>query len=212
MDDLMPVPEETRLHFTPLNEENGESEKHQDAKVEGDQKSSSGFIEKILPKLVSGKEDQEVDKDDEKRGGLITHLISNLVSPSSPKGGEFTAQKDETPNGDSKSEKEGQEVDKDDERKGGLITDFISNLVSPSSPKTGEFSAQKGESPNGVSKSEDENGIREKKTDGEKENGGGGSGGGIIETIVSRFPTSIPDDVVPTPDEACILINSLVKD
>ncbi|KAK7294742.1 hypothetical protein RJT34_17638 [Clitoria ternatea] len=95
-------------------------------------------------------------------------------------------------------------TEKEEDHSGGLINNLISILT----PTIEGF------------KSEEENGETEKEKEQEeikvddkiKRLKTEHDGGGIIHNIVSHLPTSIPDDAVPTADEATILINSLVRD
>ncbi|GAV73600.1 hypothetical protein CFOL_v3_17084, partial [Cephalotus follicularis] len=52
----------------------------------------------------------------------------------------------------------------------------------------------------------------QEKSKNEECGGGRGGGGGIIDNIVSHFPISLPGDAAPLPDEASILIHSIVHD
>lgn len=123
-----------------------------------------GFINHLLSNLVSGGEAQEerVDKDqhdeekrgivsesdgpdhhEDKGGGLISNLISNLVSPRSPKAGKVTERKVEAfedENGGSKAEEdEGsdgngglkQEKAEEEGGGGGIIENLVSYLPAP---------------------------------------------------------------------------------
>ncbi|KAL5550753.1 hypothetical protein UlMin_000929 [Ulmus minor] len=176
------------------NEKDGGEKKDQESK-EGEE-SSTGFVKKFLPKLVFGKESEEQeegqeddrtqksivndDKVEEKRGGVITNLLSNLVSP---RAGEVTKQRFETPDGDSKEEDLG--------NRGGIVRKIVSNL----------FDHSRGEE---REKREVEEGRKKPKIEEEQ-----GRRGGIIDNLVSHLKS---DDAIPTSDEATILINSIVRD
>ncbi|KAJ4823514.1 hypothetical protein Tsubulata_017891 [Turnera subulata] len=165
----------------------------------------SGGDDKKESKVERG----EVDDDQSRSSGLISHILSNLVSPK--------GQAEEV------EEKEGIHPveEKREEKGGGLLGHLISNLASPRSPRAGGaingeqkvdvFSSPRsgktndGDAEKGKEKEEESVNVGEEKG---KEEGGGG----IIGTIVSNFPTSLPDDAVPTTDEASILIHAIVHD
>ena len=121
-------------------------------------------VEEEEKKLEKGKRESDAlnDKGEEKIGGVITNFISNLVSPRSPKSGVFASQKGEGC------------CDGDLGRSGGggVVNNLITNLFHSSEDhgrQTEEESLEK------KKKKEEESGK-----------------GGIIDNIVSHFPTSIP--------------------
>ncbi|KAK8561598.1 hypothetical protein V6N13_149237 [Hibiscus sabdariffa] len=136
-------------------------------------------------------------KNEEKGGGLFEHIISNLVSPLSPRtGGKVEAFNDtSTTASENKAEEEGGGG-------GGLINNLMSNLFQQSEGEEGE------ESKNKKQKVEVEVEVGEDESKAEKTEGGGG---GIIGNIVSQLPTSLPDSAAPSSDEATILIH-IVQD
>ncbi|GMN20942.1 hypothetical protein TIFTF001_045408 [Ficus carica] len=128
------------------------------------------------------KKDLEDTEEEEKRsGGIIANLISNLVSPLSPKAGQVS------------SAQNGEEAGQNGQVSS--VSNLISNLFHHSADgKQGDDLKKKKVDNEGKEKDE-ETGLV-----------------GIIDTIVSHFPTSIPDNAVPTTDEASLLIHSIVKD
>ncbi|KAG6697759.1 hypothetical protein I3842_09G217800 [Carya illinoinensis] len=184
----------------------------------------------LTPKGGSKEVDDRKEEDDKKEneakggkespGGFINHLLSNLVSGGEEKRGIVS--------------EEG--VDHED-KGGGFISHLISNLVSAHSPKAGKDSEQKVEAfegDNGGSKAEedagsDRNGVGLRKGKSKEKSGGGG----IIENLVSHLPAPLQGeeeveasesgeqresddemdhDVAPPPDEASILIHSIIHD
>lgn len=125
---------------------------------------------------VKSKEDDE-DKDEEKeeRGGLLTHLISSLVSPRSPKTGKVFDKKLEIENEDSKAFDDlvSNSNGKGQNQNEGVLNNMVSNL----------FKNNKNQETDGM---EDNEARKRLKT--EKE---GERGGGIIDNIVSHFPSYI---------------------
>ncbi|XWS55487.1 hypothetical protein CRYUN_Cryun09bG0004400 [Craigia yunnanensis] len=177
-----------------------------------EEESASGFINHhLITNLVTGgdadeeKQTKQAEKetipeggkDEKKGGGLLDHIISNLVFPSSPKTGNITQGKVEAFDGTSENESgftSAEEVGGE----GGVINNVVSNL----------FHHSEGE----VRESSEEN-TKEKmaKVGEENKTEEDGGGGGIIDNIVSHLPTSLPDDAAPTTDEATILIH-IVQD
>ncbi|KAI9116076.1 hypothetical protein K1719_013006 [Acacia pycnantha] len=132
------------------------------------------------------KAQEERGEEDKVGGGLLRNLISTMATPLATKTGEAETEeptRDEIPN-----KKE------DDEEGGGIFNNIISNLFPQNDDEQGHKIV--GDEKN-----------KKVKTEAEINNGGG-----VIENIVSHFPPSIPDDAVPSADEATILINSLVRD
>ncbi|KAK6779787.1 hypothetical protein RDI58_021971 [Solanum bulbocastanum] len=124
----------------------------------------------------------EMSKGD-KEGGVINHLISNLMSPRAgePKNKErndlFEA---------NDKEKSGDESNGG----GGIINNLISNIFHPTNENSVENQeVQKGE----MKKTEEESGS-------------------VLDNIMSHLPTPLADDAVPATDEASILIHSIVHD
>ncbi|KAG2690964.1 hypothetical protein I3843_09G210400 [Carya illinoinensis] len=157
------------------------------------------------------KKENEAKGGEERPSGFINHLLSNLVS-----------------GGEGQEEKAGEKVDEEkrgivseegvdhEDKGGGFISHLISNLVSSHSPKAGKDREQKVEAfegDNGGSKAEedagsDSNGVGLRKGKSKEKSGGGG----IIENLVSHLPAPLQDDVAPPPDEASILIHSIIHD
>ncbi|XP_028786375.1 uncharacterized protein LOC114742268 [Neltuma alba] len=99
--------------------------------------------------------------------------------------------------GDARNEmpkKEGEEDGDIGVEEGGILNNIISNLFHQNGDEQGK-------------KMEDDDEEKNKQLKTEED-----TNGGVIENIVSHLPPSIPDDAVPTADEAAILINSLVRD
>ncbi|XP_024019185.1 uncharacterized protein LOC21391308 [Morus notabilis] len=145
-----------------------------------------GSSNHFLPKVICGMGSGEEREDEKKRGGVMSHLISNFVSPPSPK----AAQNGEVQNGVFVSKSE-----EDVGNHGGIMNNLISKLFNHSED---------------VKQGDDEGSSEKKKVDkGRKKEENEEESG---DNIVSHFPTSIPDDAVPTTDEAFILIHSIVKD
>ncbi|KAH0995214.1 hypothetical protein GBA52_019078 [Prunus armeniaca] len=182
---------------------------------------------------ASGGEDREVEKekasmnggdegkDEEKGGGLITHLIS-IVSPrSTPKAGEVAKRKvefeveDDIGNrgfsGKSKPEQDVGSVSENNS--GGVISNLISNFFNQGDGGGGGGGENDEVDKEAEKVIEDVGNKRMKIVEEEKgEVEGGGGGGGIFDNFVSHLPTSLPDDAAPSTDEASILITSIVRD
>ncbi|KAK4359234.1 hypothetical protein RND71_021463 [Anisodus tanguticus] len=159
----------------------------------------------------SNSEDQEVEKTNqenvgeiseeskgdhkgkEEGGGLINHLISNLMSP---RAGE-PRNKESNDLFDVKDEHKKEDIASKVEEKsgnesggGGIINNLISNIFHPTeNQENNSGEEQKGE----VKKKEEESGS-------------------VLDNIVSHLPTPLADDAVPATDEASILIHSIVHD
>ncbi|CBI18119.3 hypothetical protein VitviT2T_011831 [Vitis vinifera] len=136
-------------------------------------------------------EPEKNEKDEERAGGLISNLISNLVPRSVAEAGE------EDNGGDTENRNRISEG-KDEEKEGGFINHLISNLVSPLSPRPREVNEGKVEVENGE-KSSDDGGWWEKKVVME---GGGGSagGGGLINNLISNIFNQSDEDGVHKED------------
>ncbi|GMN40405.1 hypothetical protein TIFTF001_009628 [Ficus carica] len=131
--------------------------------------------------LEATEEEEEEEEEEKRSGGIIANLISNLVSPLSPKAGQVS------------SAQNGEEAGQNGQVSS--VSNLISNLFHHSADgKQGDDLKKKKVDNEGKEKDE-ETGLV-----------------GIIDNIVSHFPTSIPDDAVPTTDEASLLIHSIVKD
>lgn len=117
-----------------------------------------------------------------KGGGIMDHLISNLVfSPSSSEAGRIDELKAE----DSEERNMG-------EVGGELFANMISNIHNEE---------QKEEEMAKDFVEEDEK-LKQKEN----------NRGGIINNIVNSLPTSLTDDAAPTTDEAAILIHSIIHE
>ncbi|KAF5476318.1 hypothetical protein F2P56_008048 [Juglans regia] len=168
-------------------------------------------------KEVDDSEEEDDKKENEAKGGkerasgFINHPLSNLVS-----GGEGQEEKTSEKDDEEKRGIVSEEGVDHDDKGGGFISHLISNLLSSHSPKAGKDSKQKVEAfegDNRVSKAEedagsDSNGVGLQKGKSQEESGGGG----IIENLVSHLPAPLQDDVATTPDEASILIHSIIHD
>lgn len=169
-------------------------------KYEGVDGKVSGSRNNLFPRLMFGSEAEDEKekkeegkeqrgivkegKEEEKGGGIITDLISNVVSPPSPQAGEVTELKHEVievENGDSKSE---EDVGVGGHG-GGIINNLISNLFHQGSG--GEQSEEDKEAEKVIAV-----GAKKPKKEDEGEEKGGG---GIIDSIVSHLPTSLPGEI-----------------
>lgn len=147
--------------------------------------------------------DKRKEEDEEKPSGFISQLISNLVPVGSEK--EEEEKKDSVENGGGD----------DKEKEEGLFSHIISNLVSPSStPGVKEFDEDDLSTSSGSAVNVDENiqGEEEKQHNEQEQSENTGNSGGIIGNIVSHLPTPLTEDAAPEPDEASILIHSIVRD
>lgn len=149
--------------------------------------------------------------EEEKPSGFINQLISNLVPAGSGKEEEEYHELEKKDHVES-------EGDKEDKEKEG-----VSNLVPPpsSTPKVMESAGDDARTANGgggminnlisniFHHSESRLGEEEKKHQQTEDTGGGGS---IIKNIVSHLPKPLADDAAPEPDEASILIHSIIHD
>ncbi|KAL3830215.1 hypothetical protein ACJIZ3_019017 [Penstemon smallii] len=123
-------------------------------------------------------------EEEKELGGFINNLITNLVSPLSPK---------------SKAEEEGTTTtttfaeDEKLDTGGGIFSDLISGILHQS-----EGDKEKDDGNEKVQKQE--------------EVGGDGAGRGLIDNIVSHLPSPLADDAAPATDEASLLIHSIVRD
>ncbi|XVF55035.1 hypothetical protein PTKIN_Ptkin06aG0004100 [Pterospermum kingtungense] len=212
------VPEAESLLHPPNHSGDDAIEERQNpeaAAKEGENR-DNGLINQLISNLVaSGDSDENKQagketipgggKDGEKGGGLLDHIISNLVTPVSPKTGNTTQGEVEAFDGTS----ENQSVEEvgggggGAGSGGGLINNIVSNLFHHSEGEVVESREEK-------KKKEMVKVGKENKAE-KTEDGGGGGGGGIIDNIVSHMPKSLPDDAAPTSDEATILIH-IVQD
>ncbi|XP_054783779.1 uncharacterized protein LOC129290800 [Prosopis cineraria] len=164
--------------------------------VEAENETKSGFPSDQRAREQRDEEQEEEEEEEEGKGGggLITNLISTMATPLGlTRTGKADTQ-DELGNEIPKKEDEGH----DDIREGGgggggILNNIISNLFHQSDDEQGEKMEGDEEKNKQVKTAEEAN-------------------GGVIENIISHLPSSIPDDAVPTADEATILINSLVRD
>ncbi|KAL5720938.1 hypothetical protein ACHQM5_013560 [Ranunculus cassubicifolius] len=140
------------------------------------------------------------EKDDfEPSGGLLGNFISNLVSPKAKDNEEKVNGGD----GDGKRKREDEvigngdvEIENGSAGNGSVFNNLISNIF------------HKNEGENGG-----ENGVGEENKKVKVDEGEGkGEGGGIINNIVSKLPTSLPEAAAPPTDEASILIHSIIHD
>lgn len=163
MDEMMP---ETGKEIREQEEEEAKESSTRRRRSEDGEERSSGFINHFLPKLACEKEveeERENDKDEEKRGGIISHVISNFVSPASPKAGDFSSD-----NGSQDLGSCG----------GGVMKEIISNLFHQSEDRGKQIEEEKiKDNGEGREEVQEENGHTK---------------GGFIDSIVSHFPTSIP--------------------
>ena len=124
---------------------------------------------------------QSLKVDEENEGGLLDHIISNLVTPSSPKTGNITRGKVEAFDGTCENEsgfRSAEEVGGG----GGLINNIVSNLFHHSEGEVRESNEE--------NKKEEMVKVGEENKAEKTEEGGGG--GGIIDNIVSHLLTSLP--------------------
>ncbi|XP_057440327.1 uncharacterized protein LOC130732254 [Lotus japonicus] len=186
-------------------EDGSKREEKNDEKEEGFVPEAEKSVEEDLGTEHSGKnfaakdEAKNSDSGGGGGGGLINNLISSFITPSSPRTEEGGAVGD----GDG-----GERGGVDNGGEGGIISNLVSNFFHRSDGEEDVVESEK-------EKEEEEILVdgkikRQKTQDFEDANGGGG--GGIIHNLVSHLPASLPDDAVPTADEAIILINALVRD
>ncbi|XP_038992553.1 uncharacterized protein LOC120116051 [Hibiscus syriacus] len=184
------------------------------AKENGEERANggSGFINHLLSNFVNGDGENRTEqaeketisagaegKHDKKSGGLFDHIISNLVSPLSPRSGNISTQvKAEAFDDTTASENEPglRSEEEGGGGGGGFINNLMYNLFHPSEGEVGEGSNKK--------QKVEECGEDESKAEKTE-------GGGIIDNIVSRLPTSLPESAAPSSDEATILIH-IVQD
>ncbi|XP_022747599.1 uncharacterized protein LOC111297211 [Durio zibethinus] len=197
MDDVVPEAE-SLLHPTKLRgDEATEERKYSEAAKQEGEERASGFINHLISNLVTGGDADEVNqggketipeggKNEEKGGGLLDHIISNLVTPLSPKTGNIIQGKVEA--FDARSENESgfgseEEVGGGAGSGGGFINNIVSNLFHHSEGEVGESTEEN-------KKEEMVKVGEENKADLKADESGGG---GIIDSIVSHLPTSLPD-------------------
>ncbi|BAT84044.1 hypothetical protein LR48_Vigan03g083100 [Vigna angularis] len=135
--------------------------------------------------VEKAKED-DVGKEEKDSGGIINNFIA-FITPLSPK-----------PSHNDESVAPAAAAD-DDGEKGGVIRKMVSSFFHHSEGEEGVVVREE-------EKDEEETMADEKVKRFKTENGG------IIHNIASRLPAPVPDDAVPTADEATFLINSLVRD
>lgn len=135
--------------------------------------------------------DAEGKDDEERKGGLLDHIIHNLVSPLSPRAGDVNQKKDEVYGSKdigARSENEGsgseEEVGNVNSGGGGLIKNVIPNFFRPSEQAQVTENEKKNEEVM-VKRVEENEEVK-------KDDEGGGGGGSIIGNIVSHLPTSLP--------------------
>lgn len=146
-------------------------EDHEDHQEGVGGKISCGSSNRFLPKVICGMRSGEEREDEKKKGGVMSHLISNFVSPLSPK----AEQNGEVQNGVFVSKSEG-----DVGNHGGIMNNLISKLFNHSED------GKQGDDEGSSEKKKVDKGR--KKEENEEESGVVG----IIDNIVSHFPTSIP--------------------
>ncbi|XP_059306912.1 uncharacterized protein LOC132058427 [Lycium ferocissimum] len=143
-------------------------------------------------------EESKGEKGKEEGGGIINHIISNLMSPRAGEArnkerNDLFDVKDENKKEDTASKVE--EKSGNESGGGGIINNLISNIFHPT-----ESSVENQENNSTGQGQKDEM----KKTEEES--------GSVLDNIVSHLPTPLPDDAVPATDEASILIHSIVHD
>ncbi|XP_019460374.1 PREDICTED: uncharacterized protein LOC109360094 [Lupinus angustifolius] len=183
------------------------------SKREDNKENKDGFVS--IEKVEKVKDEDLDEKDIGKGcvtsdgGGIFNNFISSLVTPSSPR---IDDEVIEHENGNeegvvaaSKGE-HGEKRRVENSVEGGLISNFVSNFFHQSEGEKSEVENEKEKE-----KEEDDEVVEKiKRMKTEKE--GNSGGGSIIHNIVSHLPNSLPDDAVPTADEATFLINTLVRD
>ena len=123
------------MNLSPRRDDDEEEEHGK--KDDEERPSSTGFINHFLCNLVSGEEDvkkrninvsdcEDEDKAKGGGGGVISHLISNLVSPISPKAGNVKAF-----DGNGGCLKQGKTEEEGGGGGGGVIENLVSHLHSP---------------------------------------------------------------------------------
>lgn len=222
MEDVIPESESLLLplNLSPRGGGGAKAEEgHQEAN--GGEGRASGGEDREVEKEKASMNGGDEGKDEEKGGGLITHLIS-IVSPrSTPKAGEVAKRKvefeveDDIGNrgfsGKSKPEQDVGSVSENNS--GGVISNLISNFFNQGDGGGGGGGENDEVDKEAEKVIEDVGNKRMKMVEEEKgEVEGGGGGGGIFDNFVSHLPTSLPDDAAPSTDEASILITSIVRD
>lgn len=176
------VAEDERYQIPPMNHSSEDGSKRDDDDADGKEEKKEGFV-------PTEKVKQEDLYDSGGGGGIINNLISNLITPLSPRNGKAsTEHENRNGNGNEVFEREegtavennGGEADK------GVFSNLVSNFFH-STPSEGEegvvLETEKKHNEVEVIIG-DENKIKRQKT----ENGGGG----IIREIVSHLPPSLP--------------------
>ncbi|KAI3840023.1 hypothetical protein MKX03_020511 [Papaver bracteatum] len=127
------------------------------------------------------RKEEEEEEGSKRSGGIINHLISNLVTPSSPRSPRgvdnvFSA----TTEADYKEDEE-KKSGEDVEMGGGIINNFISNIFHSSSTE-GDQVKENHNNTEGVTDVEER-----KNQDHEEVEVNGGSGGGIINNLITNL-------------------------
>ena len=150
----------------------------------------SNLISNLVPRSMAETGEEDIngdDKDEEKEGGFINHIISNLVSPLSPRPREVSTAVEngekgisDGGGGGSNSEEAAAAASAGGGR--GLINNLISNIFN--------HSDEDGELKEDIIEDEkaDVGEKHEQVKKGKKEEGGGGS---IIDNLVSHLPASL---------------------
>ncbi|KAI5325968.1 hypothetical protein L3X38_035042 [Prunus dulcis] len=220
MEDVIPESESLLLplNLSPKGGGGAKAEEgHQEAN--GSEGRETGGEDREVEKEKASMNGGDEGKDEEKGGGLITHLMSIVSPKSTPKAGEVAKRKvefeveDDIGNGgfSDKSKPEQDVASGSENNGGGFISNLISNFFNQGD---GGGRGENDEVDKAEKVMKDVGNKRMKMVEEEKGEveGGGGGGGGIIDNFVSRLPTSLPDDAAPSTDEASILITSIVRD
>ncbi|KAF5196807.1 hypothetical protein FRX31_013606 [Thalictrum thalictroides] len=153
-------------------------------------KSSEVEEDQVVRDVNEGKKEEEVGDERDKGISPLTPKSSRVVDEENISDGETKRKRED------ENHKDGVRID---EGGGGVFNNLISNIFH----QNGSGGDQ--------DKKEDGNGVVEEnkkvKVDKVEE-----SGGGIINNIVSNLPISLPEEAAPPPDEASILIHSIIHD
>ncbi|OUZ99160.1 hypothetical protein BVC80_9077g102 [Macleaya cordata] len=132
---------------------------------------------------MEGEEEEGYNK---RNGGLINHLISNLVSPSSPKSRESVeGNKTEVTDEEGERKEKAHSTEDQVELGGRIINNLISNFFHHSEGEGEEKDKKINIEGDQVDEGKEQ--VQEEGVNGEMELSGGGGGGGIINNLISNL-------------------------
>ncbi|XP_019162285.1 PREDICTED: chromo domain-containing protein LHP1-like [Ipomoea nil] len=149
--------------------------------------------------IQQGSSDRE-EEEGKKSSGVVKSLISALVSRGR-EGEEVEGKSEDGRASDPADEASGGGGDGGG---GGIINSFISNIFHQSEAGDGERES------NGNGESDAENGGEDEQVKDAEGGGGGGGSISVLDNIVSHLPKPLSDSMAP--EEASILIHSIVHD